>query len=181
MRRQQTDGDGGDVIFSEVILVSIMLGYLKYTFRRNKRRMLILIIRFSFQSLIFQDQVSVNMTYLVSVFIIFSLISTSMQKVTSIEKEKVTLQDEEDVKNIIGAFYDGLCLGDENCLRPISFCDESLGVVSTSTSGIFSLDGRCRPVTLVWVLVAMVGLAMTISSCCCCFLRMRLFRWGSWP
>ena len=87
----------------------------------------------NFISLIFQDKVLVNMTYFVSVFIILSLISTSMQQVTSVEKEKVTLQDEEDVKSIIGAFYDGLCLGDENCLGPISFCDESLGVVSTST------------------------------------------------
>ena len=122
-----------------------------------------------------------NMTYFVSVFIILSLFSTSMQKVTSVEKEKVTLQDEEDVKEIIGAFYDGLCLGDENCLEPISFCDESLGVVSTSTSGIFSLDGRCRPVTLVWVLGAMVVAAVTFSACCCCFLKLRLFRWRCWP
>ena len=71
-----------------------------------------------------------KMTYLVSVFTIFSLILTSMQGVTS----RVTLQDEEeDVKSIIGAFYDGLCFGDENCLRPLSYCDESLGSVVTNS------------------------------------------------
>ena len=65
-----------------------------------------------------------KMTYLVSVFTIFSLILTSMQGVTS----RVTLQDEEeDVKSIIGAFYDGFCLRDDNCLRPLSYCDESKG------------------------------------------------------
>ena len=118
------------------------------------------------------------MTLLVSVFILFSLVSTSMQKVTSVEREKVTLQDE-DIKSIIGAFYGGLCLGDENCLGPISFCDESQGVVSTSTHGIFQFDGQCRPVILVWITVAMVGAAMAISTCCCCFLKIRLFR--CWP
>ena len=116
------------------------------------------------------------MTYLVSVFIIFYFIPTSMQEVTSVVKEKVTLQDEADVKSIIRAFYDGLCLGDENCLRPISYCDESLGVVSSSTQGTFHLDGRCRPVTLVWILVTMVGAALAISACCSCFLKIRLFR-----
>ena len=111
-----------------------------------------------------------NMTYLLSVFTIFSLILTSMQ---------VTLQDEEeDVKSIIGAFYDGLCLRDKNCLRPLSHCDESLGVVSSSTHGIFQLDGRCRPVALVWILVAMVGAALAISACCCC---LKIILFCCWP
>ena len=129
--------------------------------------------------LIFQDKVLNDITYLVSVFIIFYFIPTSMQEVTSVVKEKVTLQDETDVKSIIRAFYDGLCLGDENCLRPISYCDESLGVVSSNTQGTFQLDGRCRPVTLVWipvVMVTMVAVALAISACCSCFLKIRLFR-----
>ena len=67
------------------------------------------------------------MACFVSVLTIMSLVLTSMQKVTSVVKENVTLQDEGDVKSIIGAFYDGFCFRDDNCLRPLSYCDESKG------------------------------------------------------
>ena len=124
------------MLYVVIILVSIMLGY-KITRTEINEGSLFSIYLFYHQSLVFQDKVLNTMTYFVSVFIIFCVIPTSMQEVTFVVKEKVTLQDEVDVKSIIRAFYDGLCLGDENCLRPISYCDESLGVVSSSTQGRF--------------------------------------------
>ena len=131
----------------------------------------------------------VNMTSLLSVYLIFPLFSSLMAE--GISGDKITLK-EEDIRSIIGAFYGGLCLGDDNCLGPLSSCDRSLGLVSTTTQvschqaviqavtavtttqGIFRLDGRCRPVTEVWIGLGVIGSVITLSCCLGCLLRWRL-------
>ena len=59
------------------------------------------------------------------------------------------------------SFYGGNCVMDSNCLSSLSYCD--------LTKGFTPLNGECRPMIWVWVVITGVSLLL-LGGCFCCII-----------
>merc|ERR1712243_5241 len=79
---------------------------------------------------------------------------------------------QEEVAGMIEKFWGSICISDDQCLEVVSFCDKTAGK-SASIMGNLALDGQCRPVIWVWVVLAAIillflGSCIACVCCCCC-------------
>ena len=72
---------------------------------------------------------------------------------------------EKELQGFVDKFYGGVCVKDDMCLEPVAFCDKAAG--ATAALGTLAVDGQCRPVFWVWIILAVLVLLL-VGACVCC-------------
>ena len=59
-------------------------------------------------------------------------------------------------------FYGAECVMDIQCLKYVAYCDKKAGLSAALGLGPLSVDGQCRPVVWVWLVLAFIILLFLV-------------------
>merc|ERR1711983_270298 len=59
---------------------------------------------------------------------------------------------DKEIQGFVQKFYGATCVMDSQCLEYVAYCDKKAGL------GSLAVDGQCRPVIWVWIVLAVIVL-----------------------
>ena len=111
---------------------------------------------------------------LIQVLTVFVLTGTANRIIRDIEDEikdafEVTLIFEvadKETQGFVQKLYGASCIKDSQCLVYVAYCDNKASLSAVLGLGVLSVDGKCRPVIWVFIVLTVLGFLGTWISCC---------------
>ena len=107
---------------------------------------------------------------LIQVLIIFMSTGTANRIVRDIEDDiNDALADaDKEIQGFVLRFYGASCVKQSQCLEYVAYCDKKAGLSAALGLGVLSIDGQCRPVIWVWIVLAVIILLLLGTCICFC-------------